>query len=178
MGKGIAKVVYRHPELPDVCIKFPRKKKKRARIDILREISYLKKHQKYLPFLSPYLGEIHCDMGTGYMYRIVLNEDGSPSRSISEFDFKKYKTVIEGKVASMYFSLLDRRAVVNDLSLRNIYVQMKEDESFDLILIDGFGNNNFIKIADYSKIFLRKKLNRKFKKLCARLEISSDFFLQ
>ncbi len=177
MGKGIAKVVYKHPSDPNICIKFPNGKKRRALRDILREISYLKKHQQNLPWLSAYLGEIHCDRGIGYMYEIVRNEDGSPSQSISEFDHEKHTEILKQKIAAMYLELIKEHAVVNDLSLNNIFVSMKTKGDFDLILIDGFGNNNFIKIADYSKYFLREKLNRKFGKLCGKLKISSDFLL-
>ena len=179
MGSGKVKVVYRHPEDRSLCIKFPQKKKKRALHDILREISYLKKHQDNLPWLSSYLGEVNCDKGTGYLYGIIQNADGADSQSIAKFDHQKHKAEIEKQVKKMYFDLIDQHAVVNDLSLQNIYVRINnESESdFELVLIDGFGNNNLIRIADYSKFFLKGKLKRKFTKLCNRLNISCDFLL-
>lgn len=175
MGRGRAKVVYRHPDDPNICIKFPNNDKRRSQHDILREISYLKKHQQNLPWVSPYLGEISCDRGVGYLYEIVRNEDGSLSQSLADLDHEKYKEHLEPKLAAMYVNLIKEHAVVNDLRLSNLFVREKGDGSFELILIDGFGNNNFVKIADYSKFFLIKKLNRKFGRLCEELKISSPW---
>ncbi len=175
LGKGVAKVVYRHPSDPTICIKFPKKKKKRALHDILREISYLKKHQDKLPWLSRYIGEIESDRGRGFMYQVALHEDGSPAENLWQLDHAKYKSELEQKVSAMYTQLIREHAVVNDLNLRNIYVSNKHNGDFDLILVDGFGNNNFIKIADYSKFFLIQKLNRKFTNLCNQLNIPSSF---
>ncbi len=175
MGSGIAKVVYEHPNDPDVCIKFPNPKKKRAKHDILREISYLKKHQTNLPWLCPYLGEIECDRGVGYMYKLARNEDGSPSTSIARSFRDKDPETLKEKVAAMYAQLIEQHAVVNDMSLSNVYVHEKHDGDYDIVLIDGFGNSNWIKIADYSKFFLISKLNRKFTSLCNRLQIPADF---
>lgn len=177
MGEGIAKVVYRHPDDPSICIKFPNEKKKRALNDILREVYYLKKHQDKLPWLSSYLGEVKCDLGTGYMYEIVINEDGSPSQCIAKIDRKEHTKALLEKTSAIYFQLIAERAVVNDLSLSNIFFRTKLDGDFDLILIDGFGNNNFLRVADYSKHFFMKKLNRKFSKLCKNFGIPSDFMI-
>jgi len=77
----------------------------------------------------------------------------------------------------MYHQARERKAVINDLSLSNIYIR-KKTTGFDLVLIDGFGNSNFIKLADYSKSFLTKKLNRKFTKLCKKLEIDPGFMVE
>lgn len=175
IGSGIAKIVYRHPDDPSICIKFPNPKKKRAKHDILREISYLKKHQNHIPWLCAYLGEIQCDEGIGYMYELARNEDGSLSQSI-EYGFRDKKPdTLKLKIAAMYDQLIRQHAVVNDMSLSNMYIHEKRNGDYDLVLIDGFGNNNWIKIADYSKIFLISKLNRKFTSLCKGLQIPADF---
>ncbi|MEM7206528.1 MAG: YrbL family protein [Pseudomonadota bacterium] len=177
IGRGIAKIVYRHPFDPSLCIKFPNKSKKRAEQDILREIKYLKKHQENLPWLSHYRGVVNSNFGRGYAYELVKNEDGSPSVSLDKCRHTKDRRVLREKVSSMYFQLIDEHAVVNDLSLSNFLIKDKTDGNFDLILIDGFGNSNFIKIADFSRFLLLKKLNRKFTKLCRKLDIPSDFLV-
>jgi len=174
MGKGIAKIVYQHPHDENICIKFPNLEKKRALKDIKREIFYLKKHQKNISWLAPYLGKVECNLGRGYMYEIVRNSDGTLSTPISSENIEKNREAIKQKVRSMYQSSIKQHAVINDPSLGNIFFK-KNETDFDLILIDGFGNNNFIKIADYSKHFLISKLNRKFGKLCRRLQITFDF---
>lgn len=174
MGKGIAKRVYQHPEDHDICIKFPNPSKKRALNDIKREIKYLKRHQDHLVWLAPYLGEIETNLGKGYMYQIVRDESGELSKPITETQWKQNRETVKEKVIVMYEQARVRKAVINDLSLSNIYVRQKAS-GFDLVLIDGFGNNNFVKLADYSRSFLTKKLNRKFTGLCKRFDIKPDF---
>jgi len=176
IGEGGTKLVYSHPSDNNICIKFPRKKR-RALTGLLREIKYLKKHQDNLPFLSAYLGKVTCNLGVGYMYQMAKNEDGSPAKDISHSKDTLPTHELHQKVSSIYSQLIKQHAVINDLNLGNIYVKHKLDGGFELILVDGFGNNNFIKIGDYSKYFLVKKLNRKFEKLCRRLNISSDFLI-
>lgn len=175
LGRGIAKIVYRHPHDSNICIKFPNKSKKRALNDILREIKYLQRHQDNLPWLSRYLGTMECNLGIGYVYEMAKNEDGSLAVNIAESERLEDYAVLGRKVGLMYRQLVCEHAVVNDLSLSNIYVAEKKGGDFDLILIDGFGNSDFVKIADYSKYFLVQKLNRKFSRLSNKLGVSADF---
>ena len=177
LGKGGTKRVYLHPEDDGLCIKFPRLEKPRRKLGLLREIKYLEKHQDALPFLSKYVGTIATDLGTGYLYTTIKNEDGTPSAGIAKFlkETKGTPKNLEKKIESIYNQLLERRAVINDSSLSNIFIRKKESGDYDIYLIDGFGNSEFIKISDYSKFFLKKKLNRKFKKLFWRLKISDHF---
>ncbi len=177
IGRGIAKRVYRHPGDDGICVKFPNGKKRRAIHDIRREIKYLKKHQENLPWLSRYLGEVESNLGTGFMYELVRHEDGALASAITAAEIDHHSEALLGKVKEMYFQLIAERAVVNDLRLANVFFRRKLDGGFDLILIDGFGNNNLIKIADYSSYFRVQKLNRKFKKLCGKLGVVDDFLV-
>jgi len=177
LGKGIAKIVYQHPEDKNICIKFPNPNKKRALKDIQREITYLKRHQDHFTWLAPYFGEIETNLGRGYMYQTVRDESGKLSQDITKTNWREHKEAIEEKIITMYHQARERKAVINDLSLSNIYIR-KKTTGFDLVLIDGFGNSNFIKLADYSKSFLTKKLNRKFTKLCKKLEIDPGFMVE
>jgi len=46
---------------------------------------------------------------------------------------------------------------------------------YDLYIVDGLGNSDFIKICDVSKIFLKKKLIRKFTRLTHSLNLKITF---
>lgn len=177
LGKGGTKIVYRHPLDPGLCIKFPNPRKKRAKVDLKREIKYLKKHQDKLPFLAKYLGEIKCDRGTGFIYQFALNEDSSPSKPITEFLKTKKPADLKRKVEEIYFALIKQHALISDTQLSNVFIIEKRSGEYDFCFVDGFGNSDFIKICDYSKYFLIKKLNRKFTKLCSRLNIENDFLI-
>lgn len=175
LGQGGTKRVYRHPDNPQLCIKFPRKDKPRALNGLLRELKYLKKYQEKLPFLSPYLGKIQSNLGTGYLYQIAQNEDGTPAKDLRQHHQHLDSETLYQKISHLYQLLVKERAVVNDLQLSNFFIIEKSGKDYDLCLVDGFGNTNLIKICDYSKYFLLKKLNRKFKKLCSKLKLPSDF---
>lgn len=177
LAKGGSKVVYRHPADPGICIKFPKEGKKHALSSIQSEIRFLNKHRKDLPWIAAYLGTIKTNLGTGYAYELVRDADGSLSESLSPSICESIEPKVKGKIATMYRQLIDAHAVVNDLKLKNILFKRTKDDDFDLILVDGFGNDNYIKIADYSKYFLIRKLNRKFGRLCKSLELSQDFFV-
>lgn len=175
LGQGGTKRAYRHPLEPHLCIKFPRKDKTRALNGLLRELKYLKQYQDRLPFLARYFGETQTSLGTGYLYQIALNEDGTFAKDLHQHHEHLDPDILYKKINHIYQLLIKEHAVVNDLQLSNFFVIEKSGGDYDLCLVDGFGNTNFIKICDYSKYFLLKKLRRKFMKLCTKLDIPSDF---
>lgn len=61
--------------------------------------------------------------------------------------------------------------IVGDFNESNILVQQREDSSRHLVIIDGVGNSDFIKFADYLKIFRNKKFDRKWEFLMHQLYI-------
>lgn len=128
-----------------------------------------------MPFLAPYVGSIATNLGTGYVYQLARNEDGSRSKGINEYIDSLDPDILHGKVVAMYDQLIEHRGVVNDLGLANIFVREHLSNDYDLCLVDGFGNSDFIKLADYSLAFMIKKLNRKFTSLCNKLDIPTDF---
>ncbi len=173
LGEGEQKEVYIHPEKPELCVKFPKRDKKRKAKGLNREIRYTKQYQDELPFLARYVGFTETDRGRGYLFEVVRNDDGSISKTLSSVRSELDQGDLSDKVEEMYRSLLSARAVVSDLHASNILVQKHEGDSYDLMLIDGFGNSDFIKICDYSQHFLKKKLIRKFTQLCKELQISN-----
>jgi len=108
LGRGGTKVVYSHPYDPDLCIKFPRKDKKRALSGLEREIYYLKKHQEHLSWLGAYIGNVETNLGLGYAYQRIRDFDGKYSESISTYNFKNYISSIQDKVHLMRKQLIGR----------------------------------------------------------------------
>lgn len=175
LGEGGTKVAYRHPEDSDICVKFPSINKKRAQVDLLREIKYLKKHQDRLPFLAQYIDEVETNQGTGYMYQLIRNEDGSPSKDLTHHLNDLDKVCLKKKIVKIYHALIEEHALMSDMQLANIFIIEKLSGDYDLCFVDGFGNSDFIKICDVSKFFFMNKLNRKFEKLFRKLGMEEEF---
>lgn len=172
IGQGRQKVVYRHPCDPNLCIKIP-KAKPRLLKSLKREIKYLKRHQQKLQFLADYLGEIETNLGKGYLFSLICDHDGAVSKPLESI-YSELDGLGE-KVASMYQSLLKNKSAVSELEPCNILVKRWENGEYELYIIDGFGNSDFIKVCDFSRTFLKKKLTRKFRGLCELLDLPQSF---
>jgi hypothetical protein len=175
IGEGVHRVAYVHPENPGLCIKIPKPGTKRPEAKIAREIKYIKLFQDKLPFIPAYVGTQDTDFGFGYVFEMVRDYNGDISKSLNDTLSESKLDGLEEKIAAMYASLLEHRAPLSDFNSSNLLVQMIDENSYELQIIDGFGNSDFIKICDYSRYFLKKKLVRKFTGLCKKIDISPSF---
>ena len=82
---------------------------------------------------------------------------------------------MEVKVAKIYETLLREKAAISEFESCNLLVKEMQNGDYELILIDGFGNSDFIKICDYSRHFLKLKLNRKLSEFCKKNSINPSF---
>ncbi len=170
IGEGKQKVTYHHPEDPTKCIKVPKKDKKRRLQVVLREIAYVVKFQSRLPFLSPYHGTVETNEGTGYVFDLVCDEDGNTSPTLEEMYAQLDKKIVHDKINQIHQELIKQKGVVSDINPANFLVKRKLNGDYDLILVDGFGNSDAIKICDYVPFMLHNKLERHFERLKVRLK--------
>lgn len=56
--------------------------------------------------------------------------------------------------------LLQNKIVTRDLNSSNIVCFINGSDNLKLYLVDGVGNADFIKIANYSSFYSRRKINR------------------
>lgn len=173
LGQGRQKTVYHHPEDHDLCIKIP---KQGCEHSLKREIKYTSKHQKNLTSVGAYRGSIDTNIGTGYLFDIVRDSDGQISMTLEDFMKADHdESLLLLKVARLHEQLLENKAALSELEPCNILVKKKSASDYTLVIIDGFGNSDFIKICDISRHFLKKKLHRKFSKFCKEAKIPNTF---
>ena len=179
IAKGGTRTCYQHPTQKNCLVKVVHVRGIRMYLRTLREIYYTKKYKSKsfneIPF---YYGTAKTNLGTGYIFEKV--KDWNDATSITLLEFIKKNGINEkilAMISKMYASFLKHRALLHDLHPGNIVVciKTKENEPY-LILVDGIGNNDFIKICDYSKFFHKKKLNRKFNRLMRKLNIKDQRF--
>ena len=173
LGQGRQKTVYHHPENKGLCIKFSKQGCKRS---LKREIKYIRKHQQKFHSISAYRGTVNTNLGSGDMFDLIRDADGQISMSLEEFMKTDYnRPDLNKKIAHFYDGLLANRAALSELQPCNILVKKDSSTHYDLVIIDGFGNSDFLKVCDISRYFLRKKLHRKFLRFCRENNIPIDF---
>ncbi len=168
IGKGRERTVYLHPEEKKYCIKIANEQLSRNKMAMLREIKYLKRHQNYLKYLSKYRYTVTTNLGKGFVFDLVRDYDGFISKTLSFYIEKSQLGLLANlreKINKIFEDLSERKAVVHDLKPHNILVQWYSNSKYTLVIVDGFGNSDFIKICDYSHKFASAKLIRKFNKL-------------
>lgn len=164
LGKGSERTCYQCPADPRFIIKisfFPQTKQTR------REILYFQFLQKHkIPFthLPLFVTSIRTKKYLGFVQQRILDKNGKPSISLHEMlqssNASLSPTVIKGLLGDLFRYLYRYNILPCDLQPANILVQTS-DSGTKLIMVDGLGNTDFIKIAQYFPWFGRRKIVRK-----------------
>lgn len=176
LGAGNDRVCYKHPLDPTLCIKItkpprispngqPRKKGPARRV--AREVKYYKKLQRRgydFKHVAVYHGCVETDRGTGHVYELLVNYDGSAAKELEELVHQESILTDELRRAmiDLYDDLYLNTVPLAELHLGNICCVYNAEGSCTMKLVDGIGNSDFIKYCDWSKFLMRKKLLRKF----------------
>ena len=167
-SEGKHRSIYVHPDNESLCIKIP--KVRLTKRSIKREIKYLKKYQKRAShFLSMFHSTVETNRGKGYVFQLIRDENGAISMPLSEC---KNLVGLKEKIHALYWECINKNVIVSDLHTKNIVVQKNQDSSYQLWIIDGAGNSDYIKICDIFKYFAKKKTTRKFSRLSKNLGLT------
>lgn len=171
LASGDTRKVYTHPEDPALCIKIPKPSLKRR--TLRREIRYLRKYAtRASSFLTLFHGTVDSNLGKGYIYDLIRDEDGSVSRTLAQC---RDLDGLEEKIYDLYLTCLKNKVILSDMNLRNILARRGKGSDYDLWVVDGIGNSDYIKICDLSYYFMKKKMVRKFSRLNRCLGLSLVF---
>ena len=164
LGKGSERTAYQFPKDSRFIIKislFPHTKQTH------REILYFQFLQKNnIPFthLPLFVTSIRTKEYFGIIQQRILDKDGKPSISLHDMletpNTALKPTEIKTLLGDFFRYLYRYNILPCDLQLTNILVQTS-DTGTKLILIDGLGDTDFIKIAQYSPLFGQQKIVRK-----------------
>lgn len=139
IGAGKRRRCYRHPDDPEKCIKIGVSGGKKG-----RDMQTDRERKYYRLYTKRGCSLKHLSPCYG------MEDFEEELRELREYMFK------EGIICS-------------DFNHGNILVQNQSDGSRRLMIIDGLGNSDLIKVADYYKPFRDKKLERKWARLLWRL---------
>lgn len=175
LGKGAEKVVYRHNEYPDRCIKICSKNNTRS---IIREIEYFKfldKHQIKASFIPKFYEAFECDTSVGYIQEsFVDKQNGGSFDSVSLL----YNYIINpdsdlSEVLKMLGDLknemIHKNIIISDLHAWNFF-RVVENGRARLVIVDGYGSPEILPLPQYIRFLGKLKIERQWEKLYRRLE--------
>jgi len=174
IGEGRNRKCYLHPKDLNLCIKVSSKRGLRS---AKREINYFKrlhKRGKSFAMIADYMGEIQTSEGSGDLYQLIRDHDGSISKNL-EYYLSLQNVSITATMIMLIDNLrkylIEEYILISDLDLDNILVQKDVFGNFKLLVIDGIGDNNQIPLLEYIKPLGMKRSARKwsfFKTLVAK----------
>jgi len=168
IGKGRHRECYRHPENNHLCIKVVvaggAKEGHRER----RYYRHLKKRGICWDMIPEWHGDIETNLGSGSVFDLILNQDGSVSKTLEYYVSSNEKTEahFDGLSRSLYLLkdyLLQQRIITMTLKPKNILCQKGRTGISRLFVVDNIGNSDFIPICNYSKYFAKNKIARRWK---------------
>ncbi len=178
IGVGSERKCYIHPSDKRKCVKITYKFGRRTKVRCEREIKYSLKYSNLpddLSSIPQYFGRVNTNLGEGHIFELVLDYDGNISSKLSEFiKTNEPNKSLTDKISDLYRSFLQSRVLVSDLHPGNLLMQKSSMYNYQLVMIDGYGNSDFIKICDHSRFFLKRKLKRKFKRMLAQIGLPNE----
>lgn len=173
IGRGATRVCFRHPEVPDKCIKVDIDPKKRVSQKEVRFFKRFKRRGIDWSMLPEYYGRVDTDRGEGYVFRLVRDFDGKSSKTLGEclrnqpdwLDYKRFGEALIGLKAY----LRRERVTVYSLLDYNIVYQRVSDKEERLVVVDSIGNNQFLPLSNYIPVMARNMISRKWFQLEKRL---------
>lgn len=190
LAKGNIRKIFLYPGRQDVIVKVyrksctPKMQKKRMhlrKLPFLRlpikfdqnryDLKELERHYKRLGkslwrHFPETAGIFDTSEGPGLVQRRALNFDGTPAPNL--YHHLKKHGLGEPTIAAFreFRSFISNHHIVlRDVSRENLLFQQHEDGKCTIVMIDGFGDSDYLKFATLSRTLNDKKILRKFSRL-------------
>ena len=187
ISEGKTRTCYAHPEDKNLCIKVMKPSHEGAQF-LKKEIKYYKKIQKRnkkysLSFFAKYHGTIETNLGIGYLYDLVRDQNGKVSlplkhyietRSINEFPNNLAKTAL----SDIKQKMVEYKVFGYDVYHENLLCRLKDKKEIELVLIDGIGisfqpttiRSHLAFLVNYSDFLARTRVETLFRSLSGILD--------
>lgn len=111
-------------------------------------------------------GIVNTTIGEGLLQKRILNHDGSPSCTLRSY-LEKNKTdhTLEQAVFKFLEYVEKHRIPIRDITFGNLMIQNNGKDHLNLVMVDGFGDTDFLKLSRY----LPSLAKHKHQKVAARL---------
>lgn len=171
--RGHQRLVFQHPDHPDLLIKIIRSEYAEAKFGpkgpfhhrrrrCLHYQVYLRELKEYLvacarsaellPFLQETIGLVHTDLGLGIVVRKVCGPDGKPATCLSEIAEKGGLNEVRWRLLDRFLdSLQGSDIVVDDFNAYNIVLGVDPSGAERFVLIDGLGSSTLVPLKAWSR---------------------------
>ena len=105
-------------------------------------------------------GVVETDLGHGLVTDLIHDDDGSISRDVAWYQQHGETKIYEDAVQEFYQFMMQHALLVRDLNPHNLLVQQQRSGP-RIMMIEGVGNSDLIPIANFSRWFSRRKIQRK-----------------
>lgn len=173
IGTGTRRYCFAYPSEISLCIKIPMQKKNGYKQQKREVRFYQQLASRGVPTdrITKYHGEVETSRGTGYIYDVVRDIDGSPSKQLGIFlkeqPERGHEFVQIMKILENY--LFDNRVVFYDLNPWNILCKKQANGSLEPFIIDGVGDIVAIPVLNLSNRLLEQKIRRRWLRLIDRM---------
>ena len=157
---------YQHPKDNSQCIKIPTDNKK-ANKRLKSDLSYYKKlHRRNLDlvYIADFLGTCETNMGSGYIFECICNDDRSVSKTLEHYLEQKNFTsdTLWSELHQLGVYLLNNLIIISDIHARNILIQYSSINTSKPMIVDGIGDRVGITILNILKSEVRSKIIRRW----------------
>ena len=168
IGKGSSRLCFEHPEDKTKCIKVVYTRKSSI---IPEELKYYRFHEKRRiswEMMARNYGTVETSEGEGAVFSLARDYDGGVSKTLGYYfsskDAMPPAVLVCRSLAAFRDYLLRERIIVRELKADNLVFMRLDRESARIVLVDGVGNNEFLPIANYSNLFAKRTLSKKWGK--------------
>ena len=169
IGKGLHRECFVHPDDPARCIKVV---VSGTINENRREASYysqLARRGISWDMLTRFHGLVTTNLGEGAVFDLVRDCDSAVSRTLAHYLeaaelTAQHGATLAGSLDKLRAYLLRNRIVTMTLKPKNILFQRTSASTGTLVIVDNVGNSDFLPIANYSAIFARRKIQRKWQR--------------
>ena len=192
LTQGRSRIVFRHPEDPDLIVKVVRPEvvddrfgnntkwyKKRRRFG--KFISYIREIQEFIAvhesedkaphFLQRIVGFSQTDLGLGLVIEAVTDDDGNLAPSLTALiKTGRFDRQAEEALRTTLNHLLHSNVIISDLNPGNLVYTHSQEHGHYFVLIDGLGNNSLIPSKIISRRLNERSKQGRFERLYKRIE--------
>ena len=160
LGKGTSKKVYYHPEDKNLCIKISFDSSQD--FDTREELRYrrvCKKRVEQSSLLTKYFGTIETNLGTGHVFELVRDYDGTVSETLeSLISREKDISTIYELLQKFKKTLFEELIIIQQLSTLDLLVQRISEQESRIRIVDDIGMHRvLIPLTFFSKTLIRRR---------------------
>ena len=174
IGTGLHRKCYHHPDYADRCIKVQIDNSPRSVAETERELAYYRildanNYSDMTGIIPRYYGAVETEQGTGQVFELVLNNDGTVAKPMSAYlKTPELREHYSAKMRAAYreFKIQAKRGPLVTMAMKpyNMLCQEIENGELRLVVIDNLGTANLIPAVYFSRLMAKLKLRRHLKR--------------